>query len=99
MKIICFMYGRRVDLYMVEKYKQTHLNICHLDVTALLLHLIAHGPQAQHMDMVTLMPRFPLSANSWAMLVSNTRQSELRMAEDTPSCIDLGVASQVSLRR
>lgn len=41
MKIICFMYGRRVDLYMVEKYKQTHLNICHLVVTALLLHLIA----------------------------------------------------------
>ena len=30
MKIICFMYGRRVDLYMVEIYKQTHLNIMSL---------------------------------------------------------------------
>ena len=36
------------------------------------------------MDIVTLMPRFPLSAKSWAMLVSKTRQSEFRMADDTP---------------
>ena len=59
----------------------------------------------QHMDMVTLMPRFPLSAKSWkdnisteaegsynitwAMLVSKTRQSEFMIAELTPSWIDL----------
>ena len=43
----------------------------------------------QHMDMVTLMPRLPLSAKSWAMEVSNTRQSEFMMAELTPSWIDL----------
>lgn len=36
-----------------------------------------------HMDMVTLIPKLPLSANSWAMLVSNTRQSEFMMAELT----------------
>ena len=50
------------------------------------------GPTAlltQHMDMVTLMPRLPLSANSWAMEVSNTRQSEFIIAELTPSWIDL----------
>ena len=84
---------------MVENYKQIQINMSlrNLDVTALLLLL--KPPGAQHMDMVTLIPRFPLSANSWAMLVSNTRQSELRIAEDTPSCIDLGVASQVSLLR
>jgi len=53
----------------------------------------------QHMDMVTLMPRLPLSANSWAIEVSKTRQSEFMMAELTPSWIDLGVASQVRRRR
>ena len=47
------------------------------------------------MDIVTLIPRFPLSANSWAMEVSNTRQSEFMIAELTPSWIDLGVASHV----
>ena len=47
-------------------------------------------------EMVTLIPRFPLSANSWAIDVSNTRQSELLMAEATPSWMLLGVASQVS---
>ena len=41
------------------------------------------------MDMVTLMPRLPLSAKSWAMEVSKTRQSEFMMAELTPSWIDL----------
>ena len=50
------------------------------------------------MEIVTLIPRFPLSANNWAMLVSNTKQSEFIMAVDTPSWILLGVASQVSLR-
>jgi len=44
-------------------------------------------------EMVTLMPRLPLSEKSWAMLGSKTRQSELWMAVETPSCIDLGVAS------
>jgi hypothetical protein len=51
--------------------------------------------QSQTIEMVTLMPRLPLSANSWAMLVSNTRQSEFMIAEETPSWIDLGVASHV----
>lgn len=51
------------------------------------------------MDIVTLIPRLPLSANNWAMDVSKTRQSEFMMADCTPSCIDRGVASQVSLRR
>ena len=43
------------------------------------------------------MPRLPLSAKSCAIEVSKTRQSEFIIAEDTPSCMDLGVASQVSL--
>ncbi len=30
--------------------------------------------------MVTLMPRLPLSAKSWAVLESKTRQSEMEMA-------------------
>ena len=51
--------------------------------------------QRQTIEMVTLMPRLPLSANSWAILVSNTRQSEFIIAEETPSWIDLGVASHV----
>ena len=53
----------------------------------------------QHIDIVTLIPRFPLSANKRAMEVSNTKQSEFIMAEDTPSCMDLGVASQVNRLR
>lgn len=55
-------------------------------------------PYLQHMDIVTFIPRFPLSANSWAMEVSNTKQSEFMMADWTPSCMDLGVASHVNLR-
>ncbi|KAK7081535.1 hypothetical protein SK128_024247, partial [Halocaridina rubra] len=51
-----------------------------------------------HMDIVTLMPKFPLSANNCAIEVSNTRQSEFIIADWTPSCIDLGVASHVNLR-
>lgn len=51
------------------------------------------------MEMVTLMPKLPVSANNWAMVVSKTRQSEFRIAEDTPSWILLGVASQVRRRR
>jgi hypothetical protein len=51
--------------------------------------------QSQTIEMVTLMPKLPLSANSWAMLVSNTRQSEFMIAEETPSWMDLGVASHV----
>jgi len=39
----------------------------------------------QHMDIVTLMPKFPFSANSCAIEVSKTRQSELVIAEETPS--------------
>ena len=53
----------------------------------------------QQLEMVTLIPRLPLSAKSWAIEVSNTRQSEFNMAEDTPSWMDRGVASQVNLRR
>lgn len=55
-----------------------------------------HGHQES--EMVTLMPRLPLSANSWAMLVSKTRQSLLMMAAWTPSWMLRGVASQVSRR-
>ncbi len=51
------------------------------------------------MEMVTLMPRLPLSAKSCAMEVSNTRQSEFMMAELTPSWMERGVASHVSRRR
>lgn len=50
-------------------------------------------------EIVTLMPKLPLSANSCAIDVSNTRQSEFKMAVATPSCIDLGIASQVNRRR
>ena len=45
------------------------------------------------------MPRLPLSANSCAIEVSKTRQSEFIMADETPSCMDLGVASHVRRRR
>lgn len=48
--------------------------------------------------MVTLIPKFPFSANNWAMDVSKTRQSEFSMADDTPSWIERGVASHVSRR-
>ena len=48
------------------------------------------------MDIVTLIPRFPLSANNCAIDVSKTKQSEFKIAELTPSFIDLGVASQVN---
>ena len=51
------------------------------------------------MEMVTLMPRFPLSAKSCAMEVSKTRQSEFMMADETPSWMERGVASQVRRRR
>ena len=50
----------------------------------------------QHIEMVTLIPRFPLSAKSCAMEVSKTKQSEFKMADETPSWIDLGVASHVN---
>lgn len=49
----------------------------------------------QHIEIVTLMPRLPLSANRCAMLVSNTRQSLFIMADCTPSWMLRGVASQV----
>jgi hypothetical protein len=51
------------------------------------------------MDIVTLMPKLPLSAKSWAILVSNTKQSLFIMADCTPSWILRGVASQVRRRR
>ena len=38
----------------------------------------------QHIEIVTFIPRFPLSAKSWAIVVSKTRQSEFIMADDTP---------------
>lgn len=53
----------------------------------------------QHIEMVTLMPRFPRSANSWAMFVSNTRQSLATMADWTPSWMLRGVASHDRRRR
>ena len=34
----------------------------------------------QHIEMVTLIPKLPFSANNWAMEVSKTRQSEFRIA-------------------
>lgn len=71
---------------------------CHRTQSNLLAGWQHYNWITQHMDMVTLMPRLPLSANSWAMEVSNTRQSEFMMAELTPSWIDLGVASQVRRR-
>jgi len=49
--------------------------------------------QQTTLDIVTLMPRFPLSAKSWAMPVSKTKQSLCMIADWTPSCIDRGVAS------
>lgn len=45
------------------------------------------------------MPRLPLSAKCWAMELSNTRQSDPIIADATPSWLDLGIASQISLRR
>lgn len=50
-------------------------------------------------EMVTLIPRLPLSANSCAIDVSNTRQSEFRIALATPSCIERGIASHVKRLR
>ena len=47
--------------------------------------------------MVTLMPKLPFSANNWAILVSNARQSDWVMACATPSWMLRGVASQHSL--
>ena len=49
-------------------------------------------------DIVTFIPKLPLSANNCAIDVSNTRQSEFKIAEDTPSCIERGMASHVNLR-
>lgn len=46
-------------------------------------------------EIVTLIPRFPLSANNCAMEVSNTRQSEFKIADETPSWIERGIASHV----
>lgn len=37
------------------------------------------------MEIVTFIPRFPLSANNCAIEVSNTRQSEFKIADETPS--------------
>ncbi len=37
------------------------------------------------MEIVTLIPRFPLSAKSCAIDVSKTRQSLFMIADDTPS--------------
>lgn len=39
----------------------------------------------QTTEIVTLIPKLPLSANNCAIDVSNTRQSELRIADATPS--------------
>lgn len=60
---------------------------------------VCECPLPQHMEIVTLIPRLPLSANKCAMEVSNTRQSLFMMAAATPSWMERGVASQVSRRR
>jgi hypothetical protein len=49
--------------------------------------------------MVTLIPKFPLSAKCWAMELSKAKQSDAMMAEATPSWLDLGMASQIRRRR
>ena len=64
-----------------------------------LVWVFCGGGGVQHMDMVTLIPKLPLSAKSKAIEVSKTRQSELSMADETPSWMERGVASQVSRRR
>lgn len=46
--------------------------------------------------MVTLIPKFPLSAKCWAMQLSNTKQSDPIMADATPSWLERGMASQIS---
>ena len=76
--------------YIISPVAEAHL------IRVLLLHDVHIN---QHIEMVTLIPRFPLSANSCAIVVSKTKQSEFIMAEETPSWIDLGVASHVNLRR
>lgn len=53
----------------------------------------------QTIEMVTLIPRFPFSENSFAVLVSKNKQSELRIADETPSWIEIGVASHINLLR
>lgn len=50
-------------------------------------------------EIVTFMPRLPLSANNCAIDVSNTRQSEFKIAAATPSWLERGIASQVKRRR
>lgn len=64
-----------------------------------MVSLITQKHHGQHVEIVTLIPRFPLSAKRCAMAVSKTRQSLFMMADATPSWIERGVASQVSLRR
>lgn len=53
----------------------------------------------QHIEIVTLIPRLPLSAKRCAIEVSNTRQSLFMMAAATPSWMERGVASHVRRRR
>lgn len=57
-----------------------------------------NGDNQHTKDMVTLMPKLPLSANSWAIELSKTKQSDPIMAEATPSWLERGIASQVKRR-
>ena len=88
-----FLY--RVGYFVCSPYIISPVAEAHL-IRVLFLHDVHIN---QHIEMVTLIPRFPLSANSCAIVVSKTKQSEFIMAEETPSWIDLGVASHVNLRR
>lgn len=49
--------------------------------------------------MVTLIPKFPLSAKCWAIELSKAKQSDAIIADATPSWLDLGIASQIKRRR
>lgn len=51
------------------------------------------------MDIVTLIPRLPFSANNCAVWLSNAIQSDRDIACATPSCMLRGDASQLKRRR
>lgn len=64
----------------------------------LALALLPPPPPPRIFEIVTLMPRLPLSANRAAVFESKTRQSDIAMAGWTPSWMLCGVASQVRRR-
>ena len=71
----------RVGYFVCSPYIISPVAEAHL-IRVLFLHDVHIN---QHIEMVTLIPRFPLSANSCAIVVSKTKQSEFIMAEETPS--------------